>query len=202
MNTAEAWNGNTMGGATARRDADAYYTPDPLALAICLRLADKIGDARRIVEPSAGSGAFVRAARVQWPHAYLVAVEPNAPASPLLECGANAVAARQWEDAASIVEDDTDLILGNPPFLLWQAHAELALQRLVTGGHLCFLLRASALAGVKRVAWLRESGLRWVWHIAPRPSFTGGGTDGAEYAVLAWEKGYAGAYEGGWIQWR
>ena len=68
--------------------------------------------------------------------------------------------------------------------------------------YLSFLLRASFLAGLKRTSTLwREAPPRYVWHVAPRPSFTGGGTDGAEYAVITWQAGHRGPYEGGWLRW-
>lgn len=55
-----------MSRARAKADRvprDAYQTPPELALAICQRLALAGMRPGEIVEPSAGSGAFVRAAR-------------------------------------------------------------------------------------------------------------------------------------------
>lgn len=204
---------NTMGGTEPRRAADAYYTPDPLALAICRRLRAEIGPVGRIVEPSAGAGAFVRAARATWPDASIRAIEPNggaAAASRLADAGADEVATMRWEDPRVLgapvgpvhLPWTPGLILGNPPFLLAEEHIRIALRLLPEGGHLAFLLRASMLATRARVAGLwRELPPRYVWHVAPRPSFTQGGTDGAEYAVVVWRKGWSGAYEGGWLEW-
>lgn len=101
------------------------------------------------------------------------------------------------------------LIIGNPPFSLAEEHVALAMSRLSTRpSHLCFLLRASFLAGKGRVAALFDGpesigGLRYVWHVVGRPGFTPDGkTDSAEYAVLTWEAGYRGDYSGGWLRWR
>lgn len=92
-----------------------------------------------------------------------------------------------------------------------ERHVMLALERL---GHfeatspqpryIAFLLRqafGSTAARTKRL-FLGAGGLRYIWNISPRPSFTGSGTDGAEYAVMVWQAGHRGPYEGGWLEWQ
>lgn len=78
-----------------RMPFDAYSTPLPVARAICQWLIGRgIGwQGIRILEPSAGHGAFVKAARETWPQAYIVAneiqpklVEPEAMRAYLLGC--------------------------------------------------------------------------------------------------------------------
>ncbi len=217
--------GNTMGGDRPRNADDAYYTPDALALAITARLRETIGPVDLIVEPSAGGGAFVRAALKAWPSTPIVGIEPNATNAGI--SGAVSLLAATWEDAGAFVRDNLGaarflaevdgrepsvLILGNPPFLLAEEHVRIALDRLGHGDaeepkprHLCFLLRASFLAGAARSKGLHMTtgGLRYVWHVAGRPSFTGNGkTDGAEYCVCTWQAGYRGPYEGGWLTWK
>lgn len=76
-----------------------------------------------------------------------------------------------------------DVILMNPPFSLWQQFTERAL----TKGTLAVvvLLRLGALAGQKRRGWWRAASghLGITVHVlSKRPSFTGKGTDGADYA--------------------
>lgn len=212
---------NTMGGARPRNDSDAYYTPQPLADAIARKLRETIGEIDLIIEPSAGVGAFVRAARATWPTAHIRAVEPF----PRGSTGADWEVADTWESEAAAkicpAVSLPTLIGGNPPYNLpgdgrggaettAERHVRLALERL---GHadattpqprwVAFLLRGSFLAGGSRIERLHEriGGLRYVWHVTPRPSFTGGGTDGAEYAMLVWQVGYRGPYEGGWLRW-
>lgn len=59
--------------------------------------------------------------------------------------------------------------------------------------HVAMLLRASFLGSSSREHLWRTTPLRKVWHIAPRPSFTGDGkTDGAEYAFFWWDKAHSG----------
>lgn len=199
MNTAR----NTMGGTRPRNANDAYYTPDPLALAICRRLREVIAfhrDMPHIIEPSAGGGAFVRAARDVWPGAWIQAIEPLGEGD--IE-GADVTRRATWEETSARPPPHNALILGNPPFGVAESHVRIALQRL---GHfeatepmpryLAFLLRASFDGSKKRVALRKEAPPLCKWSITPRPSFTGDGcTDGAEYKVFLWQAGFRGATE-------
>jgi hypothetical protein len=220
---------NTKGGDTPRLDDDAYYTPDPLARVICRTLRREIGIPQFIAEPSAGRGAFVRAARAVWGNApHIVALEKErAPNFQQLDrAGADEVIYGVWERAHDIIPttrgyEDTLLVLGNPPYdpdgaakqklpTMAETHVTLALQRM---GHFtekrpvprfcAFLLRGSFLAGKERSKRLHaRGGLRWVFNIEERPSYTDDGkTDGAEYALLVWQAGFRGRYEGDWLSW-
>ena len=217
MRTAHVPSRNTMGGSRPRNTDDGYFTPLPLAEAICRRLFETVSAVDEVIEPSAGAGAFVRAARCTWPTATIRAVEPNAGAKKdLVDAGANSVERATWEDSRALEGvgrlERRILVVGNPPFLLGEEHVRIALNRMghspTTGPRprwLAFLLRASFLAGDRRSRGLHMSvgGLRYVWHIAGRPSFTGDGKrDGAEYAVLVWQAGFSGPFEGGWLTWR
>jgi hypothetical protein len=192
---------------------DLYPTPQPLCDAICRKLRETIGEVTHVVEPSAGTGNFVRAARAAWPASRIAAIEPHAPAA---NAGEDAWRVQSFEDAAdafgaSVPLWPRALVLGNPPFDRAESHVRIALERL---GHftatapqprwLAFVLRASFLAGQKRTAGLwTEAPARYVWHLAPRPSFTADGkTDGAEYVLCVWMAGHRGSYEGGWLNWR
>lgn len=208
----------TPGAHQPRLRDDAYFTPQALADAIAARLAEVIEPPDLIVEPSAGAGAFVRAARKAWgERPYIYANEPNGDdglRDALRTAGADDFKRKGWEDLGGLAEDfqqsPESLILGNPPYNLAESHVRLGLERL---GHyeakapqpryLCFLLRASFLASKKRAALFAEAPPRWVWNIVGRPSFTGNGkTDGAEYAAIVWQAGHRGPYEGGWLEWK
>lgn len=204
---------NTMGGARPRNDGDAYYTPDALAQAITDALRDRLDlTPQLVVEPSAGDGAFAWAARATWGYdTRLLAVDP-APGPRLLAmrdapklAGAGGFTIREstWEDVTDGIEPGA-IILGNPPYNLpgdgrgdapttAERHVTLALDRLPPGGHVAFLLRLSFLSGGGRTERLHSRHpLRALWPVTPRPSFTGGGTDGSEYGVFVWCKGWTG----------
>lgn len=204
---------NTMGGDRPRNDVDAYYTPRKLAVRIVEKLSTVIITPRMVIEPSCGAGAFIEGIRWVWPTVPIWAGDIDG----VPGVGLGIMWTRTaWEDARPIVIREEagyggTLIVGNPPFLLAQEHIRLGMERL---GHfqatepresyLCFLLRSSFLAGAKRTELLHRGmgGLRYVWHVAPRPSFTEDGkTDGAEYAVLVWQVGYRGPYQGDWLTW-
>src|SRR3954452_2452684 len=57
------------------RERAAYFTPDPLALRLCLELHELGLRPKKIVEPGCGGGAFLRAAAATWPAAQLLGVD-------------------------------------------------------------------------------------------------------------------------------
>ncbi len=177
----------TMGGNGALRLADdAYYSDPRLAKAICLKLRETIGIPGTVIEPSAGIGAFVRAASETWDGVPVIhAIEPHANVAALSAAGAHIVRAFRWEDVdprewrLDLEPEAPVLILGNPPFLLAEDHVRLAMKRLCGGSgprYLSLLLRSSFLAGQDRVSQLFDGpeaigGLRYVWNVVGRPSF-------------------------------
>lgn len=208
---------NTKGGDRPRNANDAYETDPRLALAIARQVRAAFGEFDLVVEPSAGGGAFVRAARQTWRYSRIVAIEPfgaharphvvGGVATPLHDAGADGVLRTRWEDYVEAWEPPAEqrrLTLANPPFALGEAHIRLALERSRVGDVVAMLLRGSMLASAARVRGLWRA---WppshVWNLAPRPSFTGGGSDSAEYVVVAWSLPCTGAgYVGGWLDWR
>jgi hypothetical protein len=145
---------------------DDCQTPDLVALAICLQLARDGADPLLVIEPSAGEGAFVRAAKATWPDAAVIAVEVRAEAEEALHAaGADAVLIGRWEDQAAPLREFIEatgtgrtLIVGNPPYRLAVEHALLALEPV--GGSrpsLAFLL---TLGFITTAARLRDF---WGW---------------------------------------
>ena len=175
--------------------SEARFTPPALALAICRRIDDMRESARLprpevILEPSAGCGSFVAAARTIWPGAAIYAVEPLSQyREVLLATGADSVHVGALEDFGR--EIGPDLIIGNPPFTLAEAHVRLLRPMLPVTGTLAFLLRINFYGGRDRVSFWREHQEDCMLPIAPRPSFGKNehgkkGTDGTEYATFVW----------------
>ncbi len=175
---------------------DFYATPDALALAVCRRIGSfGWGPWPVVVEPSAGEGPFVRAARVEWPGSKIIAVDVDREKeSALRNSGADLIVIRDWRHyarAASVPE--RKLILGNPPYREAQGHIRDALRFFMQDGdELAFLLRLNLLGSRSRLALWNETPLAEVIPVVPRPSFTGGGSDATEYAVFRWVKGHSG----------
>lgn len=182
-----------------RAPFDAYATPDPLARAICERLSSLQPDS--ILEPSAGQGPFVRAARAVWPTAHVTAVDIDGRTTPALKAsGAHVVLTSDWRllarQLANVQSDeavDTRLVIGNPPYRTAEEHVLAALDWMRPGDELAFLLRINFLGSSRRLSFWREAPLAWMAPVVPRPSFTAdGGTDGTEYAVFVWRKSHHG----------
>lgn len=188
--------------AAERRELDAYQTPAPLAREIVRTLARRLKlTCPEVIEPSAGTGTFVQAAREEWPGAHVTAIDIDPEChGALVRAGADMVLVGDWPETSrslALEQDETRpprrIILGNPPFRQAEEHIEAGLELLLPGEHLAFLLRVNFLGSAARVPFWRKGGLLWLSTIAPRPSFTGGGTDGTEYALFTWKKGYRGA---------
>jgi hypothetical protein len=175
--------------ASERNALDFYATPDALALRICAMIAEDV-DPAVVVEPSAGHGPFVRAARAMWPSAEIVAVDVSPERLPDLSlAGADAVLVSPWEQIVSLPGTGTRLIVGNPPFRQAEEHVRHALSLMRDGDALAFLLRLNLLGSRSRLRLWEETPLSCVTPLVPRPSFTGGGSDATEYAVFLWTKG-------------
>lgn len=205
-----------------RQFGDFYPTDPRLCDAICAKLRSAIGSADCIVEPSAGDGSFVRAARKQWPHSLVLAVEPFRPPELLDRAGADLIDSRTWEAHEWISHRENTLILGNPPFDLAERHVALAMERLghatlLRDRYLAFLLLSSFAHGEERFRTLFHDkpsvtlfgpggavgGLRYFWPLVQRPSFQAdGASDGRDYAVFVWQCGYRGKPEMDWLSWR
>lgn len=154
------------GVGTVRDEKDRHFTPYPLAVLICSRLRALGHNPRRVLEPSCGDGAFIRAVQVVWPHAltYGVDIDPKA-------VGLKYADVRhtgdflQWDAPKPF-----DLVLGNPPFTGATAidHVEKAKS---LGEAVCLILPWGPLGGVEM--WSShmdgEHGPSEAWPIRPRP---------------------------------
>lgn len=194
-----------------RRDRDAYLTDPRYCLAICRRLSRLIPAPNRIVEPSAGTGNFIRAAKQVWPEALVMAVDIHPEHHrDLALAGAATYLTGDWMKQ-DVRQFRPDLDLGNPPFSQAEPHTNHALDMLEQGKHLAFLLPVSFMTTQGRArnlfknpppdpkdpsTWVRDDawgGLKYIIPLAERPSYTEDGhTDMAEYAVYVWEKGFIG----------
>lgn len=194
-------------------ELETRETPQRLADAIIKRVEGfDVWDTPRILEPSSGSGVFVRAARAQWPNALIHSVDLRPNLEQLnIAAGSNAhfedntveYAADKEFEIREVVRamhqhatPQYDLIVGNPPFTKAEEHIRALIPLLSPQGVLAFLLRINFFGGKDRAGkFWRELPERSFYPIAPRPSFgkslkTGKkGTDGTEYALFCWTPG-------------
>lgn len=160
---------------------DAYYTPPEVAFRLIDLLSIRPGD--WLLEPSAGGGAFVQAARAAGANVTAVDLDPGA-------CGLMLADEYAVGDFLTWQPKRTyRWIAGNPPFSGAEAHVRRALAMKPISG-VAFLLRLAFLETVEREAFWREHPPSDVWVFCRRPSFTGNNrTDSAAYAWFIWRTG-------------
>lgn len=149
---------------------DHYPTPSELAERIVNRIAETFKPVS-ILEPSAGTGVFVRACAQAFPLARLYAIEPDPRFSGTLSTTGSSVAVTTVEKCFETTDLKFDLIVGNPPYLLAEEHIKILLGRLLAGGRLYFLLRLAFLETAKRKEFWHNNKPHTVTVLHERPSF-------------------------------
>lgn len=179
-----------------RRENDVYETPADVCEK-ALGLVSASSDLR-ILDMGAGSGAWGKAARRQWPDAHIEGIDLHEQMDGVYNVW-NQVDATD----AKHLEGQFDLVIGNPPFNLAEQFVHAGLRYAKPEGTVLYLLRLNFLEGVAR----RDS----LWKVSPptlvrvfskRISFTGDGkTDATAYALFGWVKslGPRAWFEGGWL---
>jgi len=185
--------------ATERAVNDFYPTQPELALAITELVAGLLPlPIGLVIEPSAGTGAFIRAAKQVWPHVPACGVDIDPAMVPHLRAaGADDIYVGDWVEAMNTytLEPGT-LILGNPPFGLAQEHITAGNRALAKGDFQAMLLRMSFLGSRQRVEFWQEFPARYLIPLVPRPKFiVGKSGDNSEYGVFVWQSGYTGTTE-------
>lgn len=155
-------------GQAKRRDNDFYPSPDWTVKVLLKRLQMRHDDT--FLEPARGDGAIYD----------LIELE-----------------SKKWAELSMGVDYlnpdcdlSADVIITNPPFLLFEEFIKRAIDRdLKPRGTFALLLRVNALGGLFRYEFWREYPITHMLTLTPRPTFTGGGTDSSEYAWFIWDFG-------------
>ncbi len=180
-----------------RHDHDAYDTDPALALACvlwagsCLTRTNLLPN---VLEPTAGGGPFVRAARVTWPNSRIIAVDIDVRADEACRAaGADKVVLMDALKLPPAPISKCDLIITNPPFKLADQLVRHFWPHMHEGASLAFLLSVTFVASSDR--WVPGSGLfeiaplHYMIPIVPRPTFIGGKSPQFEAALFVWTKG-------------
>lgn len=187
---------------TTRQSNDFYPTDPTLALKITERVAELILTPDGVIEPSAGTGVFIQAAKKVWPGVPVVGVDIEPRMLPFMQqAGADQAIIDDWTNVTQqgFVPGITGI--GNLPFSLAEAHVRAAMGGPQPLEHLAVLLRMSFMGSQERVPFWREFPLRYLIPIVPRPNFMQGmvgedgkkkGGDNSEYAVFVWKAGFKG----------
>lgn len=133
---------------TSRKELDAYFaTPDPLAQQIASGGHSGIpalAPGARVLEPSAGDGALVRAILAANPGVHVTAVEPDRGRAARIayDPRVSIVVSSFEEFAATTPDRQFATVVMNPPFALpgqptvWMDHLHTAFDLLLDGGQL------------------------------------------------------------------
>lgn len=178
-------------------DLCKLYTPDACARDIVAALPIQSGD--WVHEPHAGGGSFLRALDAR--------EDIGLTAGDLVpDAGVTFRGGKTPEQGDFLAWRPRGVgptwIIGNPPYITAEAHIRHAVD--VTGQHVVFVLRLAMLEGVHRAEHLwRETPLRKVMVLAPRPSFTSNGRTDTKtaYAAFWWDKEWASPPQVEWLKW-
>ncbi len=166
---------------------DRYMTPDWAAKAIVERLAERgyLSWTLPTWEPHVGEGRFVDA------------LVDGGFVSPHAITGSDLYLPEGLEHRFHADHDavkghphgeDVELIIGNPPFKLAEAHVRTFLEH---RGRpvVAMLLRLGFLESAKRSSFWARYPLSELHVFGSRPSFTGAGTDSYAYGLFVWSPG-------------
>lgn len=185
-----------------RKEFDNYDTPPALALAGARWCAANLGlpidKPPKILDPMAGGGPWVKAAREVWPESWIAGIDIR----PEVE-GAVRAAGASWtgiRDVFSVPPETfgpVDLVVTNPAFIEADRLLRHLYKGLRDGAHVAFLLNVTFIGSDER--WDPQVGLftvappRYMLPIVPRPSFlTVDGQDTSpkfEAGFFVWIKG-------------
>lgn len=172
---------------------DAYFTPRPLADALVKVILSR-GPVGTAYEPHVGGAAFALALAEQSPSTKLTISDVDAHSvlkarQKLEQVGPEPAAfVRDFRQPVS-GRSRWNLVFGNPPYSEAIDHVMAGLE---CADRLCFLLRLGFLESRKRFSFWQQHPARYITVLAERPSFTGGGTDSAAYALFEWDATWQG----------
>lgn len=157
---------------------DWYPTP-----AWCTRSLLAVLDVKgkSVLEPCAGTGAIAEVLRAAGARVSCIEIDQQRADECGAECG----------DFLALPADPLrepalrfDLVITNPPFSLAMEFVE---RSMLWAPRVAMLLRLSWLASIKRAPFLRAH-TPSLYVLPKRPSFTGKGTDSADYAWFLWKQ--------------
>ena len=180
---------SATGRSHVRRSGDAYYTPAWVAALVVPLVPELMDDAATVLDPAAGSGALLDGLRAAGAACWFDGIELDSASAALygapIRAGDALDPAMAWKRLAW---KRPDAVVMNPPFSDCEAFLQRAMTETRRGGTVAMLGRLGFLASKRRVEALRAYPPD-VYVLSRRPSFTGHGTDSADYAWFIWRAG-------------
>lgn len=163
---------------------DRYYTPSWCVDLFVEHVLPVFDSPKRILEPSAGDGAFVLALRRSFPGSLITAIDIDPSVGP-------------WSDADISYGGDfldsalpaVDLSVGNPPYSFAEAFCRECLR---LGPNLCFLLRLAFYCSGERTEFFQKFPPSIVFALPNRPRFRldKKSGDSSDYGFFCWISGF------------
>lgn len=151
-----------------------------------------INQSTSLLEPSAGEGRIIDAARSYGYDYHITAVELDKKFREDLEVNQNIdklIIGSFLDD--EIVNEETigtfDTILGNPPYDLLESFISKSTELLNKGGQLIFLLRVGSLSGIGRSKFFEKFHPSKIYLLAKRPAFAIKAVDNCGYCWVIWD---------------
>lgn len=181
---------------------EADLSPPDMAHQACWALSRYLprSPPQRILDPTAGAGAFAMAARKQWPNAHITGCEAREEEWRNVEAWCDVHHMGDFFAFAEDGEDDKgfDLVITNPPFSLIPQLLMACLDLVNPGGHVAFVCRLTYGDNPESDAtWRRpfllthafEFAGRWRFRVGINPK-TGKpyGVDSVGYRLLVWQR--------------
>lgn len=162
-----------------RVSCDEYQTP----MSCIQSLLDNITITEmNILEPSAASGNFMKALKLNGINANITAIEYRHEEFDKLKQLADNVYIGDFLSLET--ERKFDLIIGNPPFSKALEFLEKCFDLLTEDGRMIMLLRTAFLESKQRYDFWQRHPLTGLYVLSARPSFTGKGTDSTSYSFF------------------
>lgn len=175
---------SATGRSPVRRPGDAYFTPRWVTALVVPFMPELLDEGASVLDPAAGTGALIDGLREAGATCWFDGIELDAASAELygdpIRQGDALDPATAWRRPSAVVM--------NPPFGAAEEFLQRAMAETRRGGTVAMLGRLGFLASKRRVEALRAFPPD-VYVLSRRPSFTGGGTDSADYAWFIWRAG-------------
>jgi len=140
-----------------------------------------------ILEPSAGSGNFIKVLREMGNKGHITSVEIRAEELCILDFYSNEIIVGDFL-SHEFEYDKFNYIIGNPPYSLAIEFLEKCFSiSNPKNTTIIMLLRTAFLESKKRYKFWQRHPVNHLYVLSERPSFTGKGTDSTSYSFFVWD---------------
>ena len=211
------------GGKRPPVPLDQYFTPpwiieQAMELVLPVVLHDRLMRPDfpvRILEPSAGQGAFIPPLKKIWPAGGIWANDVDATLGDWAHLGKDPAPVYSHLSLAELAEKTPrgffDLAIGNPPYSEAQEHCSICW---VLARYSIMLVRQGFMSSATRASWFRKKPPSHIFILANRPRFDvpaayleefpedeygKWGTDSADYCWMCWSRDWEGPTQLVWL---